>query len=337
MASLAELCVLEAHHSRAWHVAWNPQGSLLASCGGDKLIKIWGEEGNTWVCKTILEGAHQRTIRCVAWSPCGTYLASVSFDGTTAIWDRKAGEFECSATLEGHENEVKSVSWACGGSLLATCSRDKSVWIWEVDQDQEYECASVLSSHTQDVKCVLWHPHQDVLLSTSYDNTIKLYREDGDDWSCFATLASHDSTVWAADLDHTGTRLVSCSDDKTMKIWQEYLPGNEYGVKTEGNSPTWKCVCTVSGFHDRPIYHVKWCHLSGLIATACGDDCIRVFEEDKSSSDAVNEPSFNLLVKVTRAHTQDVNCVSWNPTREGLLASCSDDGQVKVWQFTDES
>ena len=45
MASLTELCVLQAHHSRAWHVAWNPQGSLLASCGGDKLIKIWGEEG----------------------------------------------------------------------------------------------------------------------------------------------------------------------------------------------------------------------------------------------------------------------------------------------------
>ena len=78
-------------------------------------------------------------------------IAAASFDATISIWDRRSGgdvledmtnpginphihthaEFQCSTTLEGHENEVKSVMWSPSGSLLATCSRDKTVWVWE--------------------------------------------------------------------------------------------------------------------------------------------------------------------------------------------------------------
>ena len=48
---LEQVATLSGHQERVWHAAWNPQGTLLASCGGDKVIRIWGKEGNI---KTLL-------------------------------------------------------------------------------------------------------------------------------------------------------------------------------------------------------------------------------------------------------------------------------------------
>lgn len=76
------------------------------------------------------------------------------------------------------------------------------------------------------------------------------------------------------------------------------------------------------------------CRLTGALATASGDDAVRVFKEDETANP--EEPVFSLAAQVARAHNQDVNCVSWNPKEAGFLASCSDNGEIAIWKFQEE-
>ena len=88
---------------------------------------------------TTIPTGHTKTVRALAWSPSGRTLATASFDSNIGIWEQEeggdesgsGGEWECMSLLEGHETECKSVAYSTSGTLLASCSRDKTVWVWE--------------------------------------------------------------------------------------------------------------------------------------------------------------------------------------------------------------
>ena len=104
------------------------------------------------------------------------------------------------------------------------------------------------------------------------------------------------------------------------------------------DSMYWKCVSTVTGYHSRSIYSVKWSSLNNLIATACSNNSVDIFRENSmpEAGKSSDEPHISLVHHEENAHTQDVNCVDWNPIHADLLASCSDDGSVKIWSFKGE-
>lgn len=334
MTSLTEVQQLHGHTDRVWSVAWSPDGNCLASCSGDKTIRLWqrqqesaDSEAACWACSAILEHTHTKTIRSVAWSPGGLSLATASFDGTTVIWRQSNGAWEQVAILEGHENEVKCAAYAPSGSLLATCGRDKSVWIWESFPGDDFECVDVKQGHSQDVKMVAWHPTDALLASASYDDTIKLWVEDADgsDWYCAQTLEGpglgHQSTVWGLAFNGSGTRMASCSADRTLKVW---------GCGRREGLPFFRLTCTVSGQHDRPIYSVHWSADGRHIASACGDNALRIFDHAEGADGC---DTCTPAAKRESAHDQDLNCVRWHPSDPELLATCGDDGTIKLWRY----
>ncbi|PYI04819.1 WD repeat protein [Aspergillus sclerotiicarbonarius CBS 121057] len=299
-------------------------------------------------------------------------------------------EWRFAVLLDGHDSEVKSVAWSPSGMLLATCSRDKSIWIWEDldDGDNNFETVAVMQEHEGDVKCVSWHPVEECLASASYDDTIRIWREDLDDWGQVACLRGHAGTVWFVDWEAvenvpvglveekekeawrevaqralSGPRLVSCSDDRTVRVWrrqpkeQAPVAGTVMPsiIRPTGMDETWGEEAVLPAVHDLAVYAVAWSKRTGLLASVGADGRIVLYEErlvdagsaqpmdtdPPLSAPAVARTEWVIIAALTGAHgIYEINHAAWakradrgrnESKEEEVLVTTADDGSVKVW------
>lgn len=297
-------------------------------------------------------------------------------------------EWHFSTLLTGPDSEIKDLEFSpphYGANLLATSSRDKSVWVWEEVEPEEWETVAVLSEHAGDVKCVGWLSGavtsrgeirgriarrkrkeqgaggmevdgsvngqqedddeeiilggRELLASGAYDDTIRLHHDDEaeGDWMSIAVLTGHDGTVWDLKFEsHVNLapypldtsvdeviadwapRLLSCSDDMTVRVWKKDLNEKEKderrmriadakrgqnvggagtesaggGLQTGFSSsrlpsvirpPTsterWSEESKLPAVHVRSIYAVDWSSKTGLVVSCGGDGLIAVYRE----------------------------------------------------------
>src|SRR5262249_5568158 len=116
----------------------------------------------------------------------------------------------------------------------------------------------------------------------------------------------HKSWVESADWSPDGTRLVSASDDTTVRIW---------------DVATSESLAVLTGHQDY-VYDARWNKAGTTLATASADASIRLWDLT------------HVGTTVFSGHQGEVNGLAWEP-KGRWLASGGEDGLVQISDTTE--
>jgi WD40 repeat protein len=342
-----ELFRLQGHSDRVTSVAFSNDSSRIASGSHDAAVIVWDMRSGAEVAKFT---GHSSAVTSVAFSSDCTLLASGSNDASIIIWN-----LATSAWL--HRiwgSRVNSVAFADDGYRVisgvehsptrgginvwdaASSFRTLSVW----DRTGGAVTSVALTSRG---RVSIIDLHQCAAYGSS-DRSVSIW--DLTTNTLVAKLTGHSEAVTSVAFSADGTRLISGSRDKTIRVWDSSVLTNDTrpppvheGLvgciafsrdgsliasgshnKTARVQTTSGNIITLKG-HTGRVFSVAFSSDSSKIVTGSDDSAARVWDSFTGRA-----------IVILTGHTNWVRAAVFTPDGTHVV-SASDDRTVRIWNW----
>lgn len=305
------------HRSSVRGLGWSIDGRKLATCGADRVIRIWVPERSVdHRASTELRG-HAESVDQLAWNPTHPeVLASASGDRTVRIWDtRGKGEGLVVATPGANIN----IAYHPTGEYIAVGDKTDTVSI--IDSRQQKVVHTVCSRRTtpptgetsytnttvlgsgDEINELTYSPDGSLLLLSSGNGSVHIHHTTHDHRRVHSH-PTHTANVFCLHYDPLSRYIATASSDAMIGLW---------------HSTEWYAVKMITSltFPARAI-GFSW---DGELLAAAGEDAyVSINATAGAGEDQVH--------RLALAAGTVVNTLAWHPSRY-VLAYAGDEPGVK--------
>ena len=177
---------------------------------------IWNLESGELI-RRFVDG-HDDLLYDAELSPDGHVLATAGYDRWIRFWNTGSGEE--TASIDGHYGAVFDLAFHPGGKLIASASADQTIKIWRVSDGVRID---TLNQPQGEQFKVAFTPDGKFILGAGADRRIRMWEQAGVETPILHPLKyarfAHEGPIVDMSLSSDGTRVVTSSADKSVKVW----------------------------------------------------------------------------------------------------------------------
>ena len=205
------------HLSAVYDLALHPTIDVLVTAGRDSTARVWDMRTKVNVHTLTGHTSTVGTVKCQASDPM---VLTGSNDSTIRLWDLAAGKTQ--ATLTNHKKSVRALCVHPSLYMFASASPD-NIKQWKCPEGRFIQN---LTGHNTIVSCLAMNG-DNVMVSGGDNGTMYFW-----DWKTgynFQRMQApvqpgsldSEAGIFAMTFDQSGSRLITCEADKTIKIYKE--------------------------------------------------------------------------------------------------------------------